>query len=143
MSSLTGEVKDPVGILVQHLLDQTDLTDLVDKRIFGGAVPPLSADFDSMVVIRLSGGPPEIYQEVISKPRFEIRTYGLTDEKATEVHWRVYRLINGKLNILANDGRILSIWVSSNGALLYDQTLNRPFVVTFYESIVQLEAISA
>ena len=119
------------------------MTDLVDKRIFGGAVPPLSADFESMVVVRPAGGPPEFYQEVISKPRFEVRSYGRTDEEASEIYWRVYKVTNGKLNILANDGRILSIWASSAGSLLYDQVLNKPFMVSFYESIVQLEAISA
>ncbi len=143
MSTLTGPPKDPTSILVQYLLGQTDVTDLVDKKIFGGAVPPLSADFDSMVVVRPAGGPPEMYQEVISKPRFEVRAYALTDEEASKIYWRVYTVVNGKTNILANDGRILSIWSSSNGSLLYDQVLNRPFMVSFYESIVQLEAISA
>ncbi len=143
MSSLTGEVKDPIGTLVTHLLSLSDLTDLVDKRIFGGATPAGSGDFDSWITVRPAGGRQEMYQEVIAKPRIEIRTYGLTDEVAMQIYWRVYRLVNGKLNILANDARILSIWASSAGALLYDQTFNRSFVVSFYESIVQLEALSA
>ncbi len=143
MATLTGEVKDPIGTLVQHLLSLSDLTDLVDQRIFGGATPPESADFDSWITVRPAGGPQEMYIEVIAKPRYEIRAYGLTDETAMQLHWRVYRLINGKLNILANDARILSIWSTSGGSLLYDQTFNRSFVVSFYDSIVQLEAISA
>ncbi len=143
MTVLTGEVKDPISTLVQHLLSLSDLADLVDKRIFGGATPAGSADFDSWITVRPAGGPQEMYIEVVSKPRYEIRAYGLTDEVAMQLHWRVYRLINGKLNILANDARILSIWSSSNGSLLYDQTFNRSFVVSFYDSIVQLEAISA
>lgn len=143
MTTLTGEVKDPIGTLVTHLLSLSDLTDLVDGRIYGGATPSGSADFDSWITVRPAGGPQEMYIEVIAKPRYEIRAYGLTDEVALQIHWRVYRLINGKLNILANDARILSIWSSSNGALLYDQIFNRPFVVSFYDSIVQLEAVSA
>lgn len=143
MSTLTGPPKDPTSILVPYLLSQSDLTDLVDQRIYGGAVPPLSADFDSMIVVRPAGGPPEMYIEVVTKPRFEIRTYALTDEEAAKIYWAVYKVVNGKTNIIVNDGRILSIWASSNGSLLYDQVLNRPFMVSFYESIAQLEAISA
>lgn len=143
MTTLTGPPKDPTSILVQYLLGQTDVTDLVDQRIFGGAVPPLSANFDSMVIVRPAGGPPEMYIEVITNPRFEVRTYALTDEETAKIYWRVYTVVNGKTNIIANDGRILSIWASSNGSLLYDQILNRPFMVSFYESIAQLEAISA
>lgn len=143
MTVLTGEVKDPISTLVQHLLSLSDLTDLVAKKIYGGATPSGSADFDSWITVRPAGGRAEIDVEVIGKPRFEIRTYAPTDEVAMQIYWRVYRLINGKLNIIANDGRILSIWASSAGALLYDQTFNKPFVVSFYESIVQLEAVSA
>ena len=143
MSTLTGEPKDPVGLVVQYLLSLSGLTDLVDKRIYGGAVPPGSAEFDSMVTVRPAGGPPEMYQEVLARPRFEVRSYATTDEEAGQIHWKVYTLLNGKNNILISDGRILAIWSSSGGSLLYDQVLNRPFMVSFYDSIVQLEAISA
>ncbi len=143
MSTLTGEVKDPISTLVVHMLTLSDLTGLVDRRIYGGATPSGSGNFDSWITVRPAGGQAEFYQEVIAKPRFEIRAYGLTDEQAMQIHWRVRKVINGQLNILANNARILSIWASSGGALLYDQTFNRPFVVSFYDSIVQLEAISA
>ena len=147
MAKLIGEIVDPVGIVVQHLLGLSDLTDLVDKRIFGGLLPPNSAQFENAVTIRQSGGPRELYQEVITRPRFEVRCYGATEEIASEVYWRVYRLLNGKLNITGGiapkDGRILSIWFSSGGAMLYDETLNKPFMLAFLESYAQAEALSA
>ncbi|KKN55915.1 hypothetical protein LCGC14_0577580 [marine sediment metagenome] len=143
MATLTGEIVDPVGIVVQYLLDQVDLTNLVDKRIFGGLLPPGSAQLDNAVTIRIAGGPREIYQEVIIRPRFELRCYGATEEDAAQVYWRVYRLLNGKLNISANDGRVLSIWISSGGTVLYDEVLNKPFMLAFMESFVQAEALSA
>lgn len=147
MATLTGEIVDPVGILVQHLLGQTALTDLVDKRIYGGLLPPGSAQQESAVTIRQSGGPRELYQEVITRPRFEVRCYGATEEDAAQVYWRVYRLTNAKLNLTGGtapkDGRILSIWFSSSGAMLYDETLNKPYMLAFMESFVQTEALSA
>jgi hypothetical protein len=147
MAVLTGEIVDPVGVVVQHLLGLTDLTGLVDKRIFGGLMPPGSAQFDNAVTVRAAGGPRELYQEVITRPRFELRCYGATEEDASQVYWRVYRLLNGKLNLTGGvapkDGRILSIWVSSGGAMLYDETLNRPYMLAFMECYAQAEALSA
>ncbi|KKN48913.1 hypothetical protein LCGC14_0648110 [marine sediment metagenome] len=143
MSTLNGEVADPVGVIVAHLLSLSDLEAKVDKRIYGGALPPGSANFDSAVVIRLAGGLPDLYQEVITYPRFELRCYGLTDEKAGEIYWLVYRLLNGKLNIIANDGLIKSIWINSGGTTLYDNTVNRPFHLGFLQAIMQTEKLSA
>jgi hypothetical protein len=143
LSELTGEVVDPISILVQYLLDQSDMTDLVEQRIYGGGLPPNSSDYDNAITIRQSGGPTELDQETIAWPRFEIRCYGRTDEEAAEVFWRLYRLINGKLNLMANDGRILSIWLNGAGIGLYDETVNRPFRLAFAQSIVQTEAVSA
>ena len=143
MSTLTGEIVDPIITLVQYLLGQADMTALVEQRIYGGGLPPDRADVNTAIIIRQSGGPTEIYQETIAWPRFEIRCYGRTDEEAAEVFWRMYRLINGKLNLIANDGRILSIWLAGTGITLFDETVNKPFRLTFAQAIVQTEAVSA
>ena len=143
MATLTGAIGSPISAVVQHLLTVSGVTDLVDQRVFGGALPGRSADFESAVVIRAAGGRPDIDQIVLHRPRFEIRCYGTTDEEAEEIFLAVYAALNRQLGIQANDTLIKSIWIASTGANLFDQDVNKPFILAFADSIMQTEKVSA
>lgn len=142
MSTLTGVVADPVGAMTQYLLSLSDVTDIVDERVFGSALPPESGDFESSLTVRLSGGQGDIDQPVVGTIRLELRCYGLTEEGAASLYWVVHKALNGQNNLIYNDTRFMSIRVISSGAALYDVTLNRPYIHAFLDCMVQLEKIS-
>ncbi len=143
MSSLTGSIGSPVECVVQHLLSVAAVTALVEKRIFGAALPAGSASFDTAITVRLAGGLPDMYQLVLHRPRFEFRCYGVTDTQAEEVYQAVYAALNGQEGIQASDILIKSIWMASLGTNLYDEDTNKPFILSYADSIVQTEKVSA
>ncbi len=143
MGNLSGDIADPVGAIVQFLLNEIAITNMVDKKVFGSALPPQGADYESFILVRLAGGRGDIDQETITYPRLEFRCYGLTDNAAATLYWLVYRLLNGQTNLIYNDTRFMSISIVSSGAALYDDTLNRPYVLAYADCMMQTEKISA
>ena len=142
MTTLTGTIGSPVSCIVQHLLSVDSVTDKVDERIFGGALPPASGKFKSAITIRGADGLPDIDVEVMHSPRLELRCYGETDEEAEEIYYLVYAALNGKLGIQANDTLCKSIWMASKGTNLFDENVNKPYMLAFMDSIFQTEKVS-
>lgn len=143
MSTLTGAIGSPVAAIVQHLLSVSTITDIVDQKVFGGALPRGSAKFTNAVVVRMAGGLPDMDQSTLHRPRLEFRCYAETDAEAETLYQALYAALNGQIGIQANDVLIKSIWMASMGANLYDEDVNKPFLLSYADSIFQTEKLSA
>lgn len=143
MASPVTEIADPIAAIVAYLRAQASLQAMVNDRILGDSIPPSSAQIKNAVTIRLAGGPAEIYIEQVIRPRIEVRAYGETDEEAATIFWEVYRLLNGKINLIANDTRIMSFAFAGNGTTLFDEDVNKPFKLAYAETHIQANKLSA
>lgn len=143
MTSLTGAIGSPVACIVQHLLSLSSITDVVDQKVFGGALPSGAAQMKNMIAVRAAGGLSDLDVIAIHRPRLEIRCYGETDEEAELIYHLVYAALNGQTGIQANDTLCKSIWMASKGANLFDENVNKPFMLAFMDSIFQTEKVSA
>lgn len=128
---------DPIPALIAYLKTDSDLQALAGTRIFGGELP--DAENASMprssVVLRHAGSPNvygTAYQE-FGDTRIEIRTYGATVYKGTELARIVAgRLKNMRRNVQA--GTILH-WATSSGGMmqLRDPDAEWPFTLTTWQ----------
>ncbi len=141
MTSFLDTIQDPVGTLVRYMQENEDLKELLTSgsaSIYGDAIPPRTeAEKTNILVFRAAGGS-RADSSLVTRPRIEVRAYGETDALASRVYWITYAHLHRQENIVVGQARILSIMFDGGGAALFDQTLNTPFKLGFFNMWFQL-----
>jgi len=131
-------IPDPIGEIVDLLLDDSNVAELADENVFGGGLPATARASmpQAAVVVKPAGGPGKRGYNRHRTTRVDTVCYGSTLKESWDVHLAVREVLEG----LRRDGSIFWVIVSSDGTNAIDPVEQWPTCFASYNVMSADEA---